>query len=397
MRLNRIICVIAIIGSGVFVSYFGGSISYSLFYLSLLTPLLSFLYTLFVYFQFKLAQSIESVLVRKGEWNDYSFTIANENFITFSRIKVNFFKEKSTMEISSGINEYCLLPGESEKLYTRMKCNYRGEYEVGIDSVEVTDYLYLFTIKYPLPSRLKVYVLPRVVPIDRLGIALTQEDVKNPTRYSNTAEEELDTEIRKYSPGDSRKRIHWKASARMKELISRKYQEIPKSEIAIFMDLARIKEEELKVIIFEDKIIESVLAIANYYAVRNTPAHIIYDKAERTNYTISSKETFNVFYKACAKINFDGKQPIEALIAESLRKGERGMFYIVVTHTLSKELYMTALKALALQNSISILFISDDVTEATKDLMDGIRLSGIKIYQIMSDNDIEDILSKEIA
>ncbi len=397
MRLNRIICVIAIIGSGVFVSYFGGTISYSLFYLSLLTPLLSFLYTLFVYFQFKLAQSIESVLVRKGEWNDYSFTIANENFITFSRIKVNFFKEKSTMEITSGINEYSLLPGESEKLYTRMKCNYRGEYEVGIDSVEVTDFLYLFSIKYPLPSRLKVYVLPRVVPIDRLGIALTQEDVKNPTRYSNTAEEELDTEIRKYSPGDSRKRIHWKASARMKELISRKYQEIPKSEIAIFMDLARIKEEELKVIIFEDKIIESVLAIANYYAVRNTPAHIIYNKVERTNYRISSKETFNVFYKACAKINFDGKLPVEALIEENLRKGESGMFYIVATHTLSKELYMTALKAIALQNSISILFISDDVSEATKDLMNGIKLSGIKIYQIMSDNDIEDILSKEIA
>jgi hypothetical protein len=389
--------VIAIIGSGVFVSYFGGTISYSLFYLSLLTPLLSFLYTLFVYFQFKLAQSIESVLVRKGEWNEYSFTIANENFITFSRIKVNFFKEKSTMEITSGINEYSLLPGESEKLYTRMKCNYRGEYEVGIDSVEVTDFLYLFTIKYPLPSRLKVYVLPRVVPIDRLGIALTQEDVKNPTRYSNTAEEELDTEIRKYSPGDSRKRIHWKASARMKELISRKYQEIPKSEIAIFMDLARIKEEELKVIIFEDKIIESVLAIANYYAVRNTPAHIIYNKVERTNYRISSKETFNVFYKACAKINFDGKLPVEALIEENLRKGESGMFYIVATHTLSKELYMTALKAIALQNSISILFISDDVSEATKDLMNGIKLSGIKIYQIMSDNDIEDILSKEIA
>ena len=397
MRLNRIICVIAIIGSGIFVSYFGGTISYSLFYLSLLTPLVSFLYTLFVYFQFKLAQSIESVLVRKGEWNDYSFTIANENFITFSRIKVNFFKEKSTMEISSGINEYSLLPGESEKLYTRMKCNYRGEYEVGIDSVEVTDYLYLFTIKYPLPSRLKVYVLPRVVPIDRLGIALTQEDVKNPTRYSNTAEEELDTEIRKYSPGDSRKRIHWKASARMKELISRKYQEIPKSEIAIFMDLARIKEEELKVIIFEDKIIESVLAIANYYAVRNTPAHIIYNKVERTNYRISSKETFNIFYKACAKIDFDGILPVEALIEESLRKGERGMFYIVATHILSKELYMIALKAIALQNSISILFISDDVLEATKDLINGFRLSGIKIYQIMSDNDIEDILSKEIA
>lgn len=397
MRINRLLCVVAIIGSGVFASYYGGNVSYALFYLSILLPIIAFLYTVYVYFSFKLYQSMDSFLVMKGEWNNYTFVIANEDVITYRNIKVNFLKDKSIIESADRITEYSLLPNESDKHETRIKCNYRGEYYVGVDSVEVTDFLYLFTITYPMSSKLKAFVLPRVVPIEQLGIAPPQTDVKNPLRFSNNAEEELDTEIRKYYPGDSRKRIHWKASARMRELISRKYQHIPKAQIAIFMDLTKIKDEELKVVISEDKIIECVLAISNFYAKRRTPSHIIYDMECRNNISIASKEEFEAFYKACVKIRFIGTTPVEELLKERLLRGEEGMFYVVVTHFLTKELYMTALKAISNQNSISILLISDDVSEETKDLISSMKLSGIGIYQIMSEDEITGILSKEIA
>jgi hypothetical protein len=280
---------------------------------------------------------------------------------------------------------------------TRIKCNYRGEYYVGVDSIEVTDFLYLFSITYPMTSKLKAYVLPRVVPIEQLGIAPSENDVKNPMRFSNSAEEELDTEIRKYYPGDSRKRIHWKASAKMRELVSRKYQHIPKAEIAIFMDLTKVKEDELKVTIAEDKIIESVLAISNFYALRRTPSHIIYDMDGRNNIQVGSRDDFSAFYKACVKIRFIGTVPIYDLVRERLLRGEEGMFYVIVTHFLTKELYMTAMQAVSNQNSVSILLISDDVSEGTKQLMEGLKLSGIGIYQIMSEDEIAGILSREIA
>jgi hypothetical protein len=338
-----------------------------------------------------------SFLVTKGEWNSYSFVIANEDVITFRNIKVNFLSDKSTIEATSQIAEYSLLPNECEKLETRIKCNYRGEYYVGVNSVEVTDFLYLFSITYPMSSKIKAYVLPRVVPIEQLGIAPPQNDVKNPMRFSNTAEEELDTEIRKYYPGDSRKRIHWKASARMQELVSRKYQHIPKAEIAIFMDLTPIKDVDLKVVIAEDKIIESVLAIANYYSERRTVSHIIYDQDGRNQVSITTKDDFNAFYKACMKIRFFGTIPIYELMNERLRNGEEGVFYVIVTHFLTKELYLSALKIISNQNYVSILFVSDDVTETTKELVSSMKLSGIGIYQIMSDEEIANVLSKEIG
>lgn len=396
MKLNRVLCILSIIGCAIFASYYGGNISYALFYLSILVPIVSFFYTTYVYARFKLYQSIGSFLVIKGDWLPYSFIVANEDFITFRNIKVNFLSDKSTIEAANQTTQYSLLPSESERLDTRLKCNYRGEYYVGVDSIEVTDFLYLFNITYPVVSKLKAVVLPRVVLLEQLGIAPPQIDVKNPLHYSNTTEEELDTEIRKYIPGDNKKRIHWKASAKQQELISRKYHHKPKAEIVLFMDMMKIKENELRIIITEDKIIESILAIVNFYALRGIISHVIYDMGGKKQITIASKDEFNAFYKTCVTMHFNAKLPISELIRERSLRGEEGLFYVVATHLLTKEFYLTALQVIAAGNYLCVLFISDDVTEATKELMNSLRQAGADIHRIMSEDEIGDILSRKI-
>lgn len=396
MKTNRLICASAIIGSGVFASYFGGNISYALFYLCLFIPIISFLYTLYVYFRFKIYQSMDSFLVVKGDWTAYSFIIANEDYITFRNVKVNFLYDKSTIEDTQKSTEYSLLPSEKEHMETKIKCNYRGEYNVGVDSIEITDFLYLFKITYPLTSKIKVLVFPRVVALEQLGIAPPQIDVKNPLLNSNLAEEELDTEIRKYYPGDSRKRIHWKASAKMNELISRKYHHKPKAEIVMFMDLMKIKDEDLQVVITEDKIIESILAIANFYSLRGTPSVILYDCGGKMQASIASKEEFNAFYKACIKISFTAVTPVSDLIRERVIRGDEGLFYVVATHLLTKELYLASLQVLAGGNHMRILLISDDVSENTKDLISSLRLAGAYLSQLMSEDELGKVLMAQI-
>ncbi len=377
-------------------SYYGGNISYALFFLTVFIPIISFLYTTYVYIRFKLYQTIGSFLVVKGDWIDYSFIIANEDFLTFRNIKVNFLKDKSTIEDTDVVRQYSLLPGESDKLETRIKCNYRGEYHVGVDSVEVTDFLYLFSITYPVSAKLKAIVLPRVVPLDRLGIAPPEIDVKNPLHFSNTSEEELDTEVRRYYPGDHKKRIHWKASARHQELVSRKYHHKPKTEIIVFMDLMKVKEDELGVIISEDKIIESVLAITNFYALRSIRSRIIYEMEGKKQITISSKEEFNAFYKACATIKFEAKRSVSDYMQEKVQRGDEGMFYVAVTHLLTKEFFLACLQVLQGGNHMCVLFISDDVSEETENLIDSLKLAGVNVYRIMSEDEIGDILSRDI-
>jgi hypothetical protein len=396
MKINRLIFIGALIGSSVFASFYGGNISYALFYLTLLIPVMSFLYTLYVYFRFKIYQTMDAYLVVKGDWTTYSFVVANEDYITFRNIKVNFLSDKSTIETANKIAEYSLLPSESERLETRIKCNYRGEYHVGVDSIEVTDFLYLFNITYPIATKLKAVVLPRVVPLERLGIAPPQNDVKNPTRFSNSAEEELDTEVRKYFPVTVGREIHWKATARLHQLITRKIPAYSEGGDCTVHDLMKIKDDELKVVIAEDKIVESVLAIANFYAQRGTPSQIIYELEGLQHADINSRDDFNVFYKACVRIDFKSKLPVSMLLKEHLVRNGEGVFYVVATHNLTRELYLEALKAVSAGNHVCILFVSDDVSEETKKIIDGMKNSGIDIYQIMSEDEIADILSQEI-
>ncbi len=396
MKTNRIICALAIIGSGVFASYYGGNISYALFYMCIFIPIISFLYTVYVYFRFKIYQSMESFLVVKGDWTAYSFIIANEDVIAFRNVKVNFLTDKSKIEDTSKSMEYCLLPNEKDMLQTKIRCNYRGEYYVGVNSIEVTDLLFLFTITYPIGSKLKAVVLPRVVPLEYLGIAPPQVDVKNPVRNSNFTEEELDTEMRKYNPGDNRKRIHWKASAKLQELHSRKYHQKPKAEIVLFMDLMKMKEEELQVVIVEDGIIESILAIVKYYSQRGTPSTIIYDMEGKRQISIASPEAFNVFYKACVSLHFNAKITVSDLMRERLLRGDEGLFYVAATHLLTKEFYMASLQVLAGGNHLCVLFVSDDVTEPTKELIGSLKLAGAVVYQITSEDEISKVLTSEI-
>lgn len=396
MKLNRLLCILSIIGSGIFVSYYGGNISYALFFLTILIPILSYIYTIYVYQRFKLHQTIDRFIIVKGDWIDYSFVVANEDYLTFRNLKLNLIKDKSTIENADTVREYSLLPGESERLDTRIKCNYRGEYHVGVDSVEIKDFLCLFSITYPVNGKLTAIVLPRVVPLERLGIAPPEIDVKNPIHFSDHAQEELDTELRKFYPGDHKKRIHWKVSAKRQELVSRKYHYRPKAEVILFMDLMKTKEDELSVIIVEDKIIESVLAIANFYTLRATPSTIICDMGGAKQINISSKAEFNAFYKACGTMKFEAKTPICDFIKERSLRGEEGIFNVAVTHLLTKEFYRACLQVLEGGNHMCVLFISDDVSENTDHLIDSLRLAGVDVYRIMSKDEIGDILSRGI-
>lgn len=397
MIITRLFTILFIIGSGIFVSYFGGNISYALFHTAIFIPIISFIYTLYVYFRFKIYQSMDNYVVVKGDWNNYSFIIANEDIITFRNVKVHFLHDQSSIKTTEESVEYSLLPNDKERMETKLRCNYRGEYNVGVDSIQIKDFLYLFTITYPIKSKIKVLVMPRVVSIEQLGIAPSLIDSKNPVMHSNTTEEELDTELRRYNPGDNKKRIHWKASAKANELISRKYLQKPKAEVVLFMDLSKIIDNELSVVIAEDKIIESVLAIANFYSYRGTLSHIIYDMEGIKQIPIYNRVDFNAFYKACVKIKFDAKTSVGDLISRRLLREDNNIFYVIATCRLTKELYLSSLKALTAGNRLCILFISNDVTENTKKLIEDMKRAGADIYQITSKDEISDILIGDVS
>ncbi len=393
MLLNRIILSIVMIASGVFASFYGGNVSYAFFYMTILIPLVSLLYTFYVYIRFRLYQDIGQRIVVKGDLTPYAFTIGNEDYITFRSVKVNFFHDKSTISNTEILKEYCLLPNASETMETKLRCNYRGEYYVGANSIEIMDFLYLFRITYPIQSKLKVTVLPRVVNIARLGFAPAQKDMKNISPPLNSVREVIDIETRKYQSGDSRKQIHWKVTAKKNELFSRKDISNPKSEIIMVMDLQSIQEDDLSNIITEDQIIEGVLAIANYCKNNNTRIKVYYEQDGTQKVSIGGKLDFDLFYQLCVAVHFGAQKPTEELLNEIHNSISENNFYIIVTHILTHELYRTMFQMSGEGNDFAVLLVRDKIGLEEEDILQHLRLAGISLMLVTREDEMGEVLN----
>ena len=94
------------------ISFYGGAVSYSLFWGFTLIPVISLLYLICVYFQLKILQQIENRNMVCLQPVPYSFVLQNEGFCPFASISVNLFSSFSTVEALPGDKEYELLPGE---------------------------------------------------------------------------------------------------------------------------------------------------------------------------------------------------------------------------------------------------------------------------------------------
>ena len=393
MKRNRFILCGAILASGTFASFFGGTFSYALFYLTLIVPVLSLAYTFFVYIRFRLYQKIQERKVLKGELVPYEFTLSNEDIISFTNIKVNFFTDKSYVTDAQAKTEYLLLPGQSDTLKTTLCCKYRGEYDVGVKSVEVTDYLYLFSITYPIFTKLNLTVLPQVFTVDKLRISEDEQDPKKTRCSSRFDQETLDIDVRKYAHGDNKRHIHWKASAKQNELMTRKITENAKTRVLMILDLAPVHEKDLSRIIIEDQILESALSIADYYKNNSTDVCVCYDRNGSKQENIRSDSDFKLFYEHCAALYFNARSKAEEILLSQLQNSSEVFFGILLTHSLTLELYEAAADALLRGNRLSILLISDDTSSGTMERIHDFSGIGIPVYRITREDNVSDILS----
>ena len=305
MTVYGLIWGILLIAATVFVSFYGGTISYALFYAALIVPLVAFVYILYVYRRFKASQNLHSHHVVKGTAIPYSFSVANNDLIPYAGVRVSFFDDYSYITGDGIKEEECLLPGEKKELDSELFCLYKGEYKVGIKKITISDFLGLFKLSYKLRRPLKIKVYPRVIELDSFAL----EDDTTGKRENNANTNDIpDALVRDYISGDPIKRIHWKATAREGKLMTRKYTGEPKEEISVVFDTGVFSKRSVECIEAEDKMIEAVLAVVAYFTGKMITVNVFWQeegsiKAAR----ISDRREFEDFYNSVAELPFNGK------------------------------------------------------------------------------------------
>lgn len=318
MRRNRIIFYLAWILSLVGISFYGGVVSYGIFCALTLLPAVMYIYLLFVLAGFKIYQQLGTKNVVCRTPVTYYFTLQNETVSAFARIRVSFFEfgvDYGNLDQSA---DYELMPGSGRRITTNIVCRYRGEYEIGINKVIITDFLNLFKITYKNPSPFKVNVFPA---IEFPSGDMPDDEPLFSNLSSYSAPEVRDLLVRPYTEGDSLRSINWKATARNQKLMAANMISEERNCVHILLDTRRYGEEIEEYLPREDALLTRLITLVIYFVNQNISVDVYYYSRGMQHLTLKSMREFEDFYACMAAVVFTPDTDVDSIRLELLKNG----------------------------------------------------------------------------
>ena len=143
--------------------------------------------------------------------------------------------------VGAGLVEFgvpLLRPGHTIAQPLEIPALRRGIVTVGPATTVRSDPLGLLRREHAFHDVHELYVHPRTTPIPSTSAGLIRDLEGNPTRRLVDADMSFHA-IREYAPGDSRRQIHWKSTAKTGQLMVRQYEESRRSRMAVVLSVAQ--------------------------------------------------------------------------------------------------------------------------------------------------------------
>lgn len=181
MKLNRILYLSLLIITFSFVYYYGGKVPNIFFYTVAILPVVSFLHMVAGYFILKYEQKLDKDVVLKGNKVTFKVNIINKSFFSFPYVKVNFLNYKGGVIEKQEIRTIAINPFSKEGVYIDYEYKYRGYFKLGVNDIELQDFLGIFKITRKNKNPLYITVYPEIIDIDEfyLGIGDFSNNMSN--------------------------------------------------------------------------------------------------------------------------------------------------------------------------------------------------------------------------
>lgn len=397
-KKNMLLYFFLLLLSFLFVYFYGGKIPYVFFYTILSLPVISCIHTIMLFCMFKHVQYISKSTAIKGESINYTFTAYNNSFIIFPHIRLIFNKEGAVFSQQLEAKNLSLPPFSKKTFMSELQCNYRGSYELGIDTIEFENFLGIFKLIHSKGlSKIKLTVNPRIINLEKFNLKYNYlADTCSVLSYRN---EDMNTvsEYKKYSYGDSLKNVNWKLSAKTRHIMVKKYQSTSKLSTLIFLDLKKNPYSYETNLIIEDKVIEATIAVLHYCLMKWIPVKFICHNKELTIFNADNSSAFNKLYSFLSNVKFSTNVDIKDVMEVCLTDNMHNTNIIVFTSNIDIELYDRISKANIHGHQVSLVYISPyHITDKTNTNEDSILSQlpdiGVSLFRININDDIKDIL-----
>lgn len=318
MIKSRIIYVAIIIGAFVFSQALYDSISLFTLVCVLVLPVLSFLLLL-------LCRSTIGIRSRLARGQVYRYTQTT----LLVEIKFGAPFLSPMMQINCIVND----PDGKESVIRRLPIgfspfsktvievpisyNYRGAYDVGVQSVEIYDFLRLFKLKAKVEQRNKLYVTPRFLPSDlRVSQDIYLEDGTSADMLATGGYGAELFGIRDYNDNDSLRHVHWNLSAAKGELLVKTYSINRQKQIFIMLDMTDSAYETLESRRIGDAIMETGISLCRDLLDRVGAVSLMWPGGGLKECLVDNPERLSIAYEESGLCPMQPEKALDRALAQ---------------------------------------------------------------------------------
>lgn len=365
----------------------GGKLPYFVFYAVLLSTAIPFLWTVLTIKSLELFQSTDKEHVYAGDTVEINTTLKNRTLlpVPFAEVRNGMIKELTGNSPRNNI--ISIMPLDSKSVIERINCRYRGYYNLGPVNVNIFDVLGIFSCEKKVKCTGMLTVYPRVAKLNDFKIKPVQAFGTLTTKQKANEDYSSISDIRKYYPGDSYKKIHWKLSARKGMLHVKNYEMGGSAECYVFLDMFsggynNIYREDM-----EEKAVECGAAVVYYMLSKNinTGLHI---NCNKTVYTWGRDlHEFRKFMDGFTRVKSDGMMHMVELLESRHRLLPRGSSIIIITPMLGDNLVDKMAQLRKTGYDVVIIYIMlEDMNEENEKLL---SQYGIRLYKVGLGDDVK--------
>jgi len=343
-------------------------------YLALYAALLAPPFSLLALWVFRCRLAVSEVLdadaVTKGETAEYIVTLHNRSPFPCLAGQVRLRAESAGVEPDRRVDVFPLRPWQSLEVGFSIHAKYRGRYQIGLGDLLFYDFLGLFRLRQKPPEGSVLTVLPRILAIDPLPLDATAADAARWETYRRGEDYSAISDLRQYQPTDGYQKVHWKASAKRGELISKHFEEPERLSAVFLIDTSAIEAPPEAALAREDLMMEalvSAMAAAHrqgYELSFGAPEH------PDTEFT----DDFSYLYSRAVDLTFGTSHDFDDCLGHHVSRREREATLLVFPQTLSARA-CGALETLRASGSQAILFPFDAQRDAAQ--IERLRQAGV--------------------
>ncbi len=302
MRINlRLIALYGFLLSIAYLtgSYFG-SFMLVLFWLLLLYPVLSVAVLCIGLRRLRVAQGFSGESAVRGEAVRFRVRIANRSFLPISRVTACTRARTPLADVTAG-RVFSLGPFETVEWEESYHFPYRGVYELGMESLEVSDLMRFVT--FALPARRRTFrIYPRLFAANGFSLqAASPDGQRSATQPGGSPDPTLFSRVREYMSGEPIRHIYWKKFASYGVPLLKEYEGALMPSFTIYPDLRRPDTPGADPREQEDSTLEILLSLARHLLERGVGLRIA---APGLQFSAATAAGFSSLYERSVDLEF---------------------------------------------------------------------------------------------